>query len=209
MNESNRIPDLKWLMLDFDGPVCSVFAGYPAPQIAKHLTAVATKSGVTLPDGQTDPHEVLRSVDAISWQAGRAVELALQAAELEAVESAIPTPGALSLIEHCVATDRQVAIVSNNHGPAIQKYIQFHGLTASISCVVGRDAVDVRLMALRAMQADPDHAGFVGDSESDIEAGRLAEVLTIGYANKPGKRERLAAAGADLIVADMESLTHL
>ena len=37
---------------------------------------------------------------------------------------------------------------------------------------------------------------FVGDSESDVMAGRAAGIPTIGYANRPGKRQRLAEAGA-------------
>src|SRR5690606_9574093 len=83
------------LLLDFDGPVCSVFAGYPALQIAAEL--VETIDGFA-PDlaaglnGERDPMEVLRSaarsppaelVDRVDEQLNRA--------ELEAVESAEPT----------------------------------------------------------------------------------------------------------------------
>jgi phosphoglycolate phosphatase len=47
---------------------------------------------------------------------------------------------------------------------------------------------------------------MVGDSTTDVHAARAAGVRAIGYANKPGKRERLARAGADAIVTDMASL---
>ena len=44
---------------------------------------------------------------------------------------------------------------------------------------------------------------FVGDSVSDVEA---ASAACVGYANKPGKYERLAAAGASLVVDDIRGL---
>ncbi|WP_432982657.1 HAD family hydrolase [Dactylosporangium sp. CA-233914] len=47
---------------------------------------------------------------------------------------------------------------------------------------------------------------FVGDSISDIEAGRGAGVVTVGFANKGGKRERLQLAGADFVIDRMAEL---
>jgi phosphoglycolate phosphatase-like HAD superfamily hydrolase len=44
----------------------------------------------------------------------------------------------------------------------------------------------------------------VGDSVTDIEAGRAAGVATVGYANKPGKDVDLA--GADAVVTAMAEL---
>ena len=43
-------------------------------------------------------------------------------------------------------------------------------------------------------------------STTDIEAAHAAGVPCIGYANRPGKAEALAAAGADAIVTDMSDL---
>ena len=33
------------LLLDFDGPVCSIFAGYPAPRVAAELVALGCGTG--------------------------------------------------------------------------------------------------------------------------------------------------------------------
>lgn len=59
---------------------------------------------------------------------------------------------------------------------------------------------------MTAMKADAIQADFIGDTESDTEAGSRARVFTIGYANRPGKHERLATLDADLVVAKMASL---
>ncbi|OKJ44696.1 hypothetical protein AMK25_16985 [Micromonospora sp. TSRI0369] len=51
------------VLLDFDGPVCSIFAGYPAPQVAAELVDVLLQRGVDVsPDlaSEPEPLEVLR-----------------------------------------------------------------------------------------------------------------------------------------------------
>ncbi|GAA4568130.1 hypothetical protein GCM10023176_21930 [Micromonospora coerulea] len=62
------------------------------------------------------------------------------------------------------------------------------------------------MQALQALNARPSAAVLVGDSTTDIEAAHAAGVPCIRYANKPGRAERLAAAGADAIVTDMSHL---
>jgi phosphoglycolate phosphatase-like HAD superfamily hydrolase len=60
------------------------------------------------------------------------------------------------------------------------------------------------LAALDELAADPRECVMVGDSTSDIEAAQAAGVIAIGYANKPGKRTRLARA--DVLIDSMAEL---
>jgi beta-phosphoglucomutase-like phosphatase (HAD superfamily) len=60
-----------------------------------------------------------------------------------------------------------------------------------------------------ALAVTPGACVLVGDSVSDIEAARAAGVHTIGYANKPSKHDRLAAAGADAIADGDHGMGHL
>jgi hypothetical protein len=39
------------LLIDFDGPVCSLFAGTPTAPIAARLRTILTGAGVALPPG--------------------------------------------------------------------------------------------------------------------------------------------------------------
>ena len=51
------------ILLDFDGPVCTVFAGYPADVVASELRGILLNSDVQLPTAvaeETDPLQVLR-----------------------------------------------------------------------------------------------------------------------------------------------------
>lgn len=61
---------------------------------------------------------------------------------------------------------------------------------------------------MRAAHAKPADAIFIGDAVRDVEAAHAAGVLAVGYANKPGKMEALAAAGAVSVVTTMKALTQ-
>src|SRR3712207_3361896 len=84
------------LLLDFDGPVCSIFAGYPASRVATELLAVVGAEGIAIPEAvyhESDPLAVLRWVGATCPpDVTTAAEDALCTAELEASATAAPTP---------------------------------------------------------------------------------------------------------------------
>jgi phosphoglycolate phosphatase len=50
---------------------------------------------------------------------------------------------------------------------------------------------------------------LIGDQVSDVAAAKAAGARSIGYANKPGKAEDLANAGADAVIDDMAHLAAL
>ena len=47
---------------------------------------------------------------------------------------------------------------------------------------------------------------FVGDAVRDVQAADAAGMVAIGYANKPGKAERMVNAGAAAIVTSISDL---
>jgi phosphoglycolate phosphatase len=107
-------------------------------------------------------------------------------------------------------------IVSNNSEPAIQSYLAREALESLVLAVAGRDPADAALMkpdpflvreGLSRANCWSNDAIMIGDSVSDILASQAAMLITIGLANKPGKRDRLEAAGADAVVTSMTSLS--
>jgi len=85
-----------------------------------------------------------------------------------------------------------------------------------VAGVVGRDDSDPELMkpspylvrtAVSILDAHPYECAFIGDSTTDMLAGRLAGVPVIGYANKPGKAELLRQAGADTVTTSLDAIT--
>ena len=115
----------------------------------------------------------------------------------------------------CQNPGRSVAIVSNNSSRAVRSYLTRHGLGDRIGLVIARTNHDPTLLkpspylitqAVEALGADPAECTLVGDSVTDVQGAHLASVQSIGYANKPGKRQRLAAAGAGAIINSLADL---
>jgi beta-phosphoglucomutase-like phosphatase (HAD superfamily) len=207
------------ILLDFDGPICDVFAAYPAHVIADELCRELRDEGVELPLDQVITGDPL---DLIEWVAEHApdhfprTEAGLIAREVEAATNATPTPGSTLLMESCAARGLPVAVVSNNAAQAVAAYLDKQGLSHLVQHVQGRDPDDPRLMkpnphpiiaVLAALGRAPAETLLIGDSASDVVAGRAAGVPVIAYANKPGKDRLLA--DADAMTTQIEPLARL
>lgn len=85
------------VLLDFDGPICSIFSGFTSAEVA---AALRERLGfeTSTPDS-TDPFDVLRAAAKDSFGSAAKAEQALAQLEMEAVASAEPTPGAFELGE--------------------------------------------------------------------------------------------------------------
>ncbi|MFD5725891.1 HAD family hydrolase [Streptomyces sp. NPDC058368] len=207
------------VFLDFDGPVCSVFAGFRAPTVAARLRDTLGEAlGGPLPDdwaNEDDPLALLRRVDDTRPDLTAKADAALASLELEAVALSEATEGGESTIHACRASGRAVWIVSNNASTAIHDYLDRRGLTDAVAGVFGRVPAEPKLMkphprllldAMHAAAADPTSCIFVGDAARDVLAGEAAGIDTIGYANKPGKEEALRDAGAVTVVGSMKAI---
>ena len=207
------------LLLDFDGPISSIFADMSASAVADQLRGRLTAAGIALPAGVRsipDPLEVFRVVAARSRDAGERAQRDLTELEMQAVATAQPTDGAAELITTARQSGRGVTIVSNNSGQAVTAYLDAHGLARSVGAVIGRDDPDPAHMkpspyqvrkALQVNDAAAAGCVLIGDSLSDVTAAHSAGVAVIGYANKPGKTGRLSQAGANVVVTRLDDIT--
>jgi phosphoglycolate phosphatase len=206
----------RYLLIDFDGPICSIYAGLPAPQVAAQLRKLFT--GHQLPDDirQTgDPIEVFAYAGTVSPDLAARVEAEMTDLEVAATATAKPTPYIHEVLAGCRESGRTVAVVSNNSARAVTTYLQRNGLSDSIRLVVARTSHDPALLkpsphlidtAVRALDADSTATALVGDSITDIEGAHRAGISSIGYANKPGKYERMTQAGAGAVITSMADL---
>jgi len=205
------------LLLDFDGPICSIYAGLPAITVADRLRKLfGDHAQLTDEIAHTaDPLEVFAYAATLSEDLAARVETEMTGQELVAVATAAPTPYVHEVVTACQNSGRSVAVVSNNSSRAVHSYLARHGLDDRISLVVARINHDPALLkpsphliiqAVDALHAEPGECILIGDSVTDIEGARFASVQSIGYADKPGKRERLAAAGAGAIINSLGDL---
>ncbi|MEU7903639.1 HAD family hydrolase [Actinoplanes sp. NPDC049118] len=222
MTLADLVGRARCLLIDFDGPVCAVFAGHPAATVAAHLHGIiraelAEAVPPQLGAQNTDPLQILRQVADLGDDAlTRTLADACRDAEVTAVATATPASGADDVIRAAHESGRRVVIVSNNAAAAIEAYLRSHDLTRHVHAIAARhDGMDPRLLkphpylvtqGITAAHAQPANTAFIGDSVSDIEAGQAAGIATIGYANKPGKHQRLRDAGADTVIDTMHEV---
>lgn len=206
------------LLLDFDGPVCSVFAGYPATIVADELRQLIAAHNIALPAdilAESDPVQLLRIAAGLG-DASLTSQLAdaLRDAEIVATDRAEPTPHLRDVLGSAIDTGRRLAIVSNNSTAAIDKYLNLHGLRTAFDRVVGRSdgmqphllkpSTHLVMLAIIRMDAESWRTTLVGDSATDIAAARAAGIRSIGYANSPAKRTALS--DADVVIDSLRDL---
>jgi phosphoglycolate phosphatase-like HAD superfamily hydrolase len=138
------------LLLDFDGPICSVFAGILASVVANQLRGVLADSGyVELPEevrAADDPFDMLFYAAKLGHKESLYVEAAFRAHEVGAVQTAEPTPHTAEVISAWKATGWQLAVVRNNSSAAVEAYLGIHGLRADIDFISARANADTTLL---------------------------------------------------------------
>lgn len=198
------------VLFDFDGPICDVFAGLSAADVARQLERHLASKIKT-----DDPLRILQ--EAVKYGSGtvRKVEDELIAAELRAVDQSVTTPGGLESMTEAANQGKMVGILSNNSAQSITRFFERIRFLPKITPVVGRAYARPDLMkpnphtfrsALEEVRQDAHATVFIGDSTTDIEVAHAVGAAVIGYANKPGKADAFAAAGATLIVDDMHDI---
>lgn len=213
------------ILLDFDGPVCKVFAGLPAPGVAAELLALLHRLGGKLDadravnalseNWSSDPLAVLRASGQQAPSIVIALDEALRAAELAASTTAQPSIGVREFLSERAKRAQPVLIVSNNGEPAIRAYLSRHELSDLVTGIHARPIGRPDLMkpspyllqeAAKAIGQPARHLVMIGDSATDVAAARAANMTVVGIANKPDKVSRLIRAGSDLVVNSLADL---
>ena len=112
--------------------------------------------------------------------------------------------------------NKKLAVATNKPLNLTQKILDGLSISDYFKKIVGGDNVQNKKPApeaieiiLKELNASPKETVFIGDSMIDIEAGKKAEVITIGAAYGFRGRHELEAAGADVIIEDIKELISL
>lgn len=205
--------------VDFDGPICAVFGGKTTDRVVANLLRhVLGDRADELPPAiasSPDPFDVLRFAANLGPHKAADVERRLARLEINAVTHVRPTDGAAEAMTELHRAGRTMTIVSNNSAAAVAAFLADHDLLALVAGISARTSDNPEKLkphphllneAIRARHAPPAACVLIGDSVTDVQAAQAAGTLSIGYANKPGKLDRLIRAGADAIVTTMAEI---
>ena len=137
------------LLIDFDGPICSLFAGTPTAPIAGRLRKAITQQGVHLPlsiEGTGNWFEIFTFAASVSADLAARIESELTELERSAVPTAAPTPHVNDVISACRDSARSVAVISNNSEKAVRTYLAAHDLDNQIDLIAARISCDPALL---------------------------------------------------------------
>ncbi len=121
--------------------------------------------------------------------------------------------GVVELLELLKLQRKKLAIVTGCRSTQTESLFNRFGLDRFFSVAISSDTIPFRKPApqpvqeaLKRVGGSADTAVFIGDSEHDITAGKLAAVKTIGVLGGSSTEERLRAAGPDLVVEKIGEL---
>ncbi len=150
--------------------------------------------------------------EAVAQQCNQAFEQAF-AAEIES-GAVTPLPGAEALFAQLRRDGVRICLTTGfarDTRDAILDHLGWHDLIdlalAPSDVARGRPYPDMILRACEQFALAPAHALVVGDTPSDMQAGRAAEAgLVVGVRSGAGDEASLRAAGADAVLAGIGEL---
>ncbi|RGE23755.1 HAD family phosphatase [Leucobacter sp. wl10] len=167
--------------------------------------------GVPLPEGE--PGDVgFASVTGIGNRKNAAFTEVLERDGID------PYPGSVLLLDRLAGLGRPLAVVSSSRNA--EAVLRAAGLRGRFEVVVdgvvaereglpGKPAPDTFLRAAELLGAAPERAAVLEDAGSGVEAGRAGGFGLVVGVDRGAGRDALAAAGADLVVADLAELTEV
>ncbi|MFD3380791.1 MULTISPECIES: HAD family hydrolase [unclassified Streptomyces] len=219
-NLQEVIKRARFVLFDFDGPICRLFAGHSAEDVAKDLVKWLERQGLRelLTEEERvhpDPMAVLHAVNRRHPHSDLVVELEerLTQQELKAVPSAWPTEFADPLIRTWSAVGVRLAVATNNSPRTAATYLESRGLDGCFAPNIYGRTQDLHHLkphphclsrAMNALGAARQSTLMIGDAPSDYEAAERAGVAFLGYARNGYKEKLLRDAGAKTVVASLE-----
>ncbi len=127
-----------------------------------------------------------------------------------------PLPGAETLLDKLAAANIPLAVVTNKREDAGRKTVELLGWTDRFVTIIGADTAPHPkphaapiLHALAQLRSTPERSAIVGDTESDMGAGRNAKLAAVVGIIGVRDDEYLRRFGATHTAADLEAVGRL
>jgi phosphoglycolate phosphatase len=141
---------------------------------------------------------------------------AMNETELEATDSVEPRRNALQTLKTLHRNGIKLGITTRSHRAYAEKCLAKMGIRHYIRGILARDDVpfpkpDPRHLfeTIALLKVDSGDVLYVGDTTTDLETARAAEVDFVGYKRDEVWGQRLLDAGCDLLVEDLLEVAEM
>jgi myo-inositol-1(or 4)-monophosphatase len=205
----------RYLIFDFDGPICDLSAAMPA-DISQRLRALMPGDRAPVPADSGDPFDILATAVAQSPNLGEALDAELTSIELTAAAQATASGYVHETLAACRDSGRSPAVIGRQSADAIHTYLAKHGLSDQTALVIAPGSYPpghLQTLAhlvedtIGALATTPDECALITASSAGIDAAHSVGAHVIGYARTPADREHLVPAGATCIIPSLADLT--
>ena len=208
----------RYLIFEFDGPVCDLSAVMPADTGGRLRAILVSETGSVPPAiaATSDPAEILAYTASVSQGAAARADDELASIELAAAGIAAAGGYIHEALAACRDSGRTAAIVSRRSERAVADFLDRLGLDDQIRHVTavgsyppGHLQTGPHLIedTIRALGAAPADCALITASVTGIDAARKTGIHAIGYATTPGTSQNLTDAGTTCIVQSLADLT--
>lgn len=176
------------------------------------VRAVLVSRGLELPEGEdADPGDQDRGQETVRGLGNRKNDLVL---ELLRKDGVAPYPGTVTYLDSLGAGARLAIVSSSRNAEEVLASAGLRdrfehvvdGKVAAAEQLPGKPAPDTFLRAAALLGVDPADAVVYEDAVSGVAAGAAGGFGAVVGVDRGAGREQLAAAGASLVVADLEKL---
>lgn len=121
-----------------------------------------------------------------------------------------PFPGIVDVIKKIHSNGVKLAIVSSNHTGSIESFLKEHFLTDIFQYILGADintnkAENIKYI-LEKTNSSTENTYFIGDTISDINEAKEANIKTVGVTWGFHNEEKLKEVSPDMIVREVKDL---
>ena len=146
----------------------------------------------------------------------RRITEALNAVELEAVETVKPTPHAHQALDALRGLGLGIGVATRSCNAYATRSLKISGLAGYVDVLLARDDVEYPkpdprhlLQVVEALGASPRSVLYVGDTTTDMKTAEEAGIAFIGFLRDEERGRRLREAGCETLIDDLRTVADL
>ena len=217
---------VKAVVFDLDGTL--IASNHDYDEMARRVKAILGEAGVPI-DALSQQGRIweiiqggVRSLQELGLPPERikgildGIDEALNEVEVSSVGSVELKPGVTELLEHLRERGIKIGVATRSCGEYAKRSMEASRLSGYFDVVLARDEVEFPkpdprhlLQIVEELDASPESAVFVGDTETDQRTARAAGIPFIGVPSSESWRKRMEGKEGSVLVSTLSEIVEM